>query len=40
LNKFDLILEESKIGKKYKITIAETIAITPPNLSGIALKIQ
>ena len=32
-------LELSKIGNSNKITIAKTIKTTPPNLSGIVLKI-
>ena len=39
LNTDDLILEVSNQGSNASIPIADTIAITPPNLSGIALKI-
>jgi hypothetical protein len=39
LKKLLLTKELSKIGKNNKITIARTIKTTPPNLSGIVLKI-
>ena len=39
LNTDDLILEVSNQGSKPITPIADTIAITPPNLSGIALNI-
>lgn len=39
LKALPLIIDLSTIGNINKIKIAATIAITPPNLSGIALKI-
>ena len=39
LNKQDLILEVSNQGNKPRRAIALNIASTPPNLSGIALRI-
>jgi hypothetical protein len=39
LKKLLLTVEVSTTGKRSKITIAVPIAITPPNLSGILLKI-
>jgi hypothetical protein len=39
LNALPLIIDLSTNGNTNNIKIAATIAITPPNLSGIALKI-